>query len=230
MRTVCPQYRCPAASRKTACRSVCRSSVRPGEKNPSSASLTRSNRQPTGGHDARHCDSLDWPERHSRMSNNLVDSSEARCSSRPGVSATKEAPPEGSRSLRSCLLTDILEFRARGVVIQAGKGLVRQRNAALGRVLPGYVVTWRSRRSPRPSARTSRRATDCFGSCPSPILDRRRLAGSPPETLPFSCPFGAPRCGKRQQRAAQSETGKSSDSRCDAARSGSVQHTAAKGG
>ena len=63
MCTVCPQYRYPAASRKTARRSVCRSSVRPGERSLSSASLTRLNRQLTGGHDARHCDALDWPER-----------------------------------------------------------------------------------------------------------------------------------------------------------------------
>ena len=50
---------------KRSCRSVCRSSVRPGERSPSSASLTRSNRQPTGRHDVPRCDALNlsnrWP-------------------------------------------------------------------------------------------------------------------------------------------------------------------------
>jgi hypothetical protein len=56
------------------------------------------------------------------------------------------------------------------------------------------------------------------------------FVGSLSKTLPLSCPFGATRSGKRQQRAAQSESRKSFDSRCDDARSGSVQHPAAKRG
>jgi hypothetical protein len=59
-------------------------------------------------------------------------------------------------------------------------------------------------------------------------LGLRLLALS--ETLPFSCPFGAPKTGKRQQAPAQSEGQKSSDSRSDRAGSGNVQHKAAKGG
>jgi len=62
MRTGCRQSRYPAVSRKTACRSVCRSSVRPGERSRFSASLTRLNKQPTGRPDARSCDALDLPE------------------------------------------------------------------------------------------------------------------------------------------------------------------------
>jgi hypothetical protein len=49
-------------------------------------------------------------------------------------------------------------------------------------------------------------------------------------TLPFSCPFRATRSSKPQQAAAQSEGPKSQDSTRDGVRSGSVRHTAAKGG
>jgi hypothetical protein len=49
-------------------------------------------------------------------------------------------------------------------------------------------------------------------------------------TLPFSCPFDATKSGKRQQAAAQSEGRKSTDSANDVARSGNIEHIAAKGG
>jgi hypothetical protein len=50
------------------------------------------------------------------------------------------------------------------------------------------------------------------------------------KTLPFFCPFGAPKTGKRQQAPAQSEGQTSSDSRSNRAGFGNVQHMAAKGG
>jgi hypothetical protein len=49
-------------------------------------------------------------------------------------------------------------------------------------------------------------------------------------TLPFSCPFGAPKSGKLQQAPAQSEGRRSPDSSSDDAHFSKVQHTPAKGG
>jgi hypothetical protein len=51
----------------------------------------------------------------------------------------------------------------------------------------------------------------------------------PGRTLPFSCPFAAPKSGKGQRAAAQSEGRNPPNSISDGARSGSVQHAAPMG-
>ena len=66
---------------------------------------------------------------------------------------------------------------------------------------------------------------------PMPVAALVRSVGRPGRsTLPFSCPLEATKSGKAQQGPAQSEGRKSADSTRAEARSGNVQHTAAKGG
>ena len=62
------------------------------------------------------------------------------------------------------------------------------------------------------------------------LIARDQCEALPSRTLPFSCPFGAPKSGKWQQAPAQSEGRRSPDSSSDGARSGNLQHTAAKRG
>jgi hypothetical protein len=64
----------------------------------------------------------------------------------------------------------------------------------------------------------------------SPDNSRLQRAFRHQPRLPFSCPLGATKASKRPRTPEQSEGRKTPNSRCDDARSGSVQHAAAKGG
>ena len=65
----------------------------------------------------------------------------------------------------------------------------------------------------------------CFGMIAFACRRRRAFL-----MLPFSCPFGATKSGKRQQTPAQGEGRELQDSMSDDARSGRVWHIAAKDG
>jgi hypothetical protein len=65
----------------------------------------------------------------------------------------------------------------------------------------------------------------CFGMIASSCRRRRAVL-----MLPFSCPFGATKSGKRQQTPAQGEGRALQDFTSDDVRSGSLRHTRAKSG
>ena len=88
----------------------------------------------------------------------------------------------------------------------------------------GAIADATVRRSP--AARRSARTASVLRHNSIGAIVSRPSSG----TLPFSCPFGAPRSGKGQQGSAQGEGRKSAEPTRDEARSGSVQQTAAKGG